>query len=353
MKRSSGSTPVVCDVLTGYLGSGKTTLLNRYLRTRGEGTAVIVNEVGEIGVDQLVLREVSENVVLLDSGCLCCSVSGTLRETLLDLGTQAARAGLPLTRVVIETTGLAEPVPILHALLGDRLLTGRFELGRVVTTVDRQHALAQLEAGRETARQIAVADVLVTTKRDLADAASMPLLEAALNTLNPRARRIDAHADNALDAVFDAPAIRVGDSSADSARQAARTHDHDDHHAHVHVHGIGAQSFWVDFTTSWPGIAAWWNLLMQRYDRRLLRCKGVLGLDQAASPILIQGVGNHFHPPLRLARWPEGDARGRVTLIGEGLERDWLEASLQALRIDTSGLLPRTLEELAQVGGTS
>jgi G3E family GTPase len=375
---------ITCDVLTGYLGSGKTTLLNRYLRSgAGAGTAVVVNEVGEIGIDQLILQEVSDNVVLLDSGCLCCSLTGTLRETLLELASQARRAGLPLRRIVIETTGLAEPLPILHSLLGDKLLTGGFALGRVVTTVDAQHALAQLAAGRETARQIAVADVLVTTKTDLVEAAALSSLETAVRALNPRARVISAQAHDLLEAAFETPVDRVDGPVAaplqapGHAREGSHDDEHDgDHedgyegdekgdykgghevgrrgepHRHLHHHHeIGAQSFWVDQQTSWPGIAAWWHLLMQRYEHRLLRCKGILQLVDTPAPVLVQGVGNYFYPPTRLARWPEGEPRARVTLIGEGLERDWLQASLRALCIDTGGLLPRTLDELEQVWG--
>jgi G3E family GTPase len=155
---------VLCDVLTGYLGSGKTTLLNRYLRgSEASGTAVIVNEIGAIGVDHLILGEVSDNVVLLDSGCLCCSLTGSLRETLLDLYLQAERINISLKKVVIETTGLAEPLPILHALIGDRMLKDRFALRCVIVTVDGQQALEQLANRKETARQVAVADVLVIT----------------------------------------------------------------------------------------------------------------------------------------------------------------------------------------------
>jgi G3E family GTPase len=343
-RRQSAS--IICDVLTGFLGSGKTTLLNRYLRRRdSEGTAVIVNEVGEIGIDQLVLRQVSENVVLLDSGCLCCSLTGSLRETLLDLASKAASAGLPLKRVMIETTGLADPLPILHTLLGDRTLTDRFEFGRVVTTVDGHQALAQIEAGRETARQIALADVVVITKTDLAEAASASALYTALQALNPRARRVDAQNDDALEVAFDAAVDNAGRGDLPGATNEPQQ---EGHHHHVHHHGIGAESFWIDSSTSWPGIAAWWHLLNQRYPRRILRCKGVLHVAETASPVLIQGVGNHFHPPTLLASWPDDDARGRLVVIGEGLEREWLQSSLRALSIDSGGVLPRNLNELAQ-----
>jgi G3E family GTPase len=360
-KQGRRSAPIICDVLTGFLGSGKTTLLNRYLRRRdSEGTAVIVNEVGEIGIDQLVLRQVSDNVVLLDSGCLCCSLTGSLRETLLDLVCKATSAGLPLKRIMIETTGLADPLPILHTLIGDRALTDRFEFGRVVTTVDAHQALAQIEAGRETARQIALADVLVITKTDLAEAASAPVLYAALQALNPRARRVNAQNDDVLDMAFDAAVDNVGNNvgknvgkgDLPAAANEPQQEEHH-HHDHVHHHGIGAESFWIDSSTSWPGIAAWWHLLNQRYPRRILRCKGVLRVADAASPVLIQGVGNHFHPPALLASWPDDDARGRLVVIGEGLEREWLQSSLRALSIDSGGVLPRNLSELAQCLGTA
>ncbi|MFM0116887.1 CobW family GTP-binding protein [Paraburkholderia nemoris] len=344
---------IPCDVLTGYLGSGKTTFLNRFLKSaEALGTAVVVNEVGEIGIDQLILGEVSDNVVLLDSGCLCCSVSGTLRETLLDIAAQANRIGLPLRKVVIETTGLAEPLPILHALMGDRALAARFELGRVITTVDARLAAEQFRRRRESARQVAVADVLVITKSDLVDAAQVAAVEGLTVAMNPRARLIDSAADDALYAAFcEASACRESISPLQASGH-PHGHGHRDHaDSRSNIHGVhetsvGAESFWIDDETSWPGISAWWQLVVERYGARLLRCKGIFRLRETQDVVLIQGVGTHFYPPVTLSSWPIGDARARMTVIGESLERDWLKSSLRAFQIDEAGLLPRNLNEL-------
>jgi G3E family GTPase len=347
---SQQGAPIPCDVLTGYLGSGKTTFLNRFLKSsEALGTAVVVNEVGEIGIDQVILGEVSDNVLLLDSGCLCCSLNGALRETLLNIAAQAKRIGMPLRKVVVETTGLAEPLPVLHSLIGDRALAGYFALGRVITTVDARLAAEQIRMQRETARQIAVADVLVITKTDLVDAAQVSAVGTMTIAMNPRARRIDAAADNALHAAFCEATPDREPIAPLEALAHQHEHGHHDHARGVHETSVGAESFWIDGDTSWPGIAAWWQLVVERYGARLLRCKGLFRLKETQAAVLIQGVGTHFYPPETLLRWPIGDNRARLTVIGEALERDWLASSLRALRIDEAGLLPRNLDELDRI----
>lgn len=354
---------IACDVLTGYLGSGKTTLLNRFLRTQeARGTAVVVNEIGAIGIDQLILSQVSENVVLLESGCLCCSLSGSLRETLLDLKRQARTAGRPLARVVIETTGLAEPAPILNILLGDRTLNDSFVLGRVITTVDAQQALEQIRRRRETVRQAALADVLAVTKTDLADEQAMLALSTELDGLNATARRVRADDAGALASIFghEIPAVPAARGTLRLAVRAGygepTQHDHAAHAhesgpGHSHAHGtVGSVSLRLGSAPIHPaGLAAWTHLLVCEHGDRLLRCKGLLHMSEPARDVFIQGVGNYFHPPAVVASWPDSDPDARLVVIGERLDPAWLQASLDALRIDEFGLLPRTLEELNQV----
>lgn len=356
---------VACDVLTGYLGSGKTTLLNRFLRTQeARGTAVVVNEVGAIGIDQLILSQVSENVVLLESGCLCCSLSGSLRETLLDLKRQARMAGQPLARVVIETTGLAEPAPILNILLGDQTLSDSFVLGRVITTVDAQQALEQIRRQRETLRQVALADVLAITKTDLADEQTGLALSAALDGLNATARRVRTNGVGALAGIFgrEIPVVPARGTASHTARatQAPRgaapqndhtAHSHDSVPEHTHAHGtVASVSLRLGLEPIHPaGLAAWMHLLVNEYGDRLLRCKGLLHMSNPARDVFVQGVGNYFHPLAVVASWPDDDPGARLVVIGEQIAPAWLQGSLGALRIDEPGLLPRTLEELNQV----
>lgn len=355
-----------CDLLTGFLGSGKTTLLNAWLRSPASaGTAVVVNEVGDIGIDQLVLAEVADNVMLLESGCLCCTLSGSLRETLLDLIAQSRRLGTPLSKIVIETTGLAEPLPILHSLLGDKILTAEVRLNQVIVTVDGMQGMWQFDSQPEAVRQIAAAEVVVLTKSDMAAAATMSATRAAVQRLNPTAAVMTCTAGEGADAVFTRSggdrqwdAVLAESSAHASADGHAEAHSHHHEHGHAgdapdHEHGhsfherVSTESFYIDTPATWPGVAAWWNLVSRRYGDDLLRCKGLLRMTDAQPPqTFIQTVGKVFHRPEPVARWPDSDTRSRLVCIGVGLDRAWLARSLAALRIDEPGLLPADLDAL-------
>jgi G3E family GTPase len=363
-----------CDLLTGFLGSGKTTLLNAWLRSPvSSGTAVVVNEVGDIGIDQLVLAEVADNVMLLESGCLCCTLSGSLRETLLDLIAQASRLGKPLSKIVIETTGLAEPLPILHSLLGDKILTGTVRLNQVVVTVDGLQGLRQFDSQPESVRQLAAAEVVVITKSDMADAGTLGATRAAIQRLNPTATVMVSTAGEGAEAVFTrsggdrqfdallAQPISEGTHDHEHTHDHAHSHDadhaadvpgHEAHdHSHDHPHSfhqrVSTESFYIEAASSWPGVAAWWNLVSRHYGDELLRCKGLLRMSDAQPPqVFIQTVGKVFHRPDPVAQWPDADPRSRLVCIGVGLDRAWLERSLAALKIDEPGLLPADLAAL-------
>ncbi|CAM3933303.1 CobW C-terminal domain-containing protein [Bordetella tumbae] len=376
-----------CDLLTGYLGSGKTTLLNAWLRSPlSAGTAVVVNEVGEIGIDQLVLAQVTDNVMLLESGCLCCTLSGSLRETLLDVCATARAHGAPLRRIVVETTGLAEPLPILHSLLGDKILTETIRLNQVVVTVDGQQGLRQLVTQPESVRQLAAAECVVITKSDLAPEQDVRELRALIRQLNVTAVVCDSVAGSLADEIFTASAgslQRQAVLTAIAKERGGHPSHHCDHHgehrhgaghdgAHhgddqEHSHGqdpdahradsavtslfhsrVSTLGFHIDHPISWPGLAAWWHLVSSHYGDQLLRSKGLLRMLDAVRPfVFMQTVGKVFHTPDVLQAWPDADERSRLVCIGVDLDRDWLEQSLSALLIDEPGLLPSSLAELS------
>ncbi|HYG41989.1 MAG TPA: GTP-binding protein [Bordetella sp.] len=351
---------VECDLLTGYLGSGKTTLLNAWLRSPlSAGTAVVVNEVGDIGIDQLVLAQVTDNVMLLESGCLCCTLSGSLRETLLDVCATARSRGTALSRIVVETTGLAEPLPILHSLLGDKILADSIALNQVIVTVDGQQGLEQLATQTESVRQLAAAECVVITKADLAPADDLRRLRQAIVSVNPTAVLRESVAGSAADATFTAAAGVPQRQALHAAMAATRAEPHDhDHHAHdAHGDGHGHSlfhsrvhtlGFYIDHAIPWPGLAAWWHLVSNRYGDNLLRGKGLLRMRDAARPfVFMQTVGKVFHPPGPVDTWPDSDPRSRLVCIGVDLDPAWLEQSLAALRIDEPGFLPATLAEIS------
>jgi len=334
---------IVFDLLTGFLGSGKTTLLNAFLRLEaGQDTAVIVNEFGAIGLDQLQYQELSEDVYLLDNGCLCCTVTHSLRETLLEIKDLTHRMGRPpLRRVVIETTGLADPLPVMHALLGDKSLMQHYRLGQVITTVDALQGLHQLQKHLESRKQVSVAEHLVVTKTDMAQTADLLALKQKLLQLNPHAQMTESVSGQAAGAIFTSdvhsnafkllpPALKENAAGAS------------------HVGDIGSWSVFTDIQPTWVGIAAWWNLLTLKFGNQLLRCKGLLAVNDAKPFVLIQGVGKVFHSPTFLQTWPDTDSRGRIVCIGQDLDPAWLQASLKALTLTEASCRPRNLEELNQ-----
>ncbi len=330
MDAGAGRVPVY--LLTGFLGSGKTTLLNALLKHPSfANTAVIVNEFGEIGLDHFLIEQSRDNVVLLEAGCLCCTISDSLHETLADLNARKVRGEIPpFTRVIVETTGLADPAPILNTLLGNRLVTDHYRLEAAIVTVDAQHALGELERHQEVAKQIAVADRLVVTKLDVAPFAQE--LRERLRELNPRAGIVESHAADAALAAF-APLERHR-IDVDAA------HEHDPGHAHGHGHDVNrhdahvrAHCFVVDDPASWAGLAAWWRLVSTTYGDRLLRCKGVLRIRDTNEIVFIQGVQRVFHRPERLPDWPDADHRSRLVCITRDVEAAELRETLQALQL--------------------
>jgi G3E family GTPase len=305
-------------LLTGYLGSGKTTLLARLLAHPDMGeTAVIVNELGEAAFDHHLLRRVDERTVVLGNGCVCCTLRGDLADELRDLLSRRDRGEIPgFARVVIETTGLADPAPILYTLLADPVAKHHFELERVVTTVDAQHGLR----GEESLKQAAVADRLVVTKTDLADPAAV---EAELRRLNPGADILEA-------ALGD---LAPGDLF-DGAERDPRDVVYDETPAHDHE--VRALCLTLDGEVDWTAFGIWLTMLLQARGADVLRVKGLLNVG-AEGPLLINGVQHVIHPPEHLPSWPDEDRRSRIVFIGRGFTREELERSLSAFNCAASG----------------
>jgi G3E family GTPase len=331
-------------VLTGFLGSGKTTLLNRVLRRPSfANTAVIVNELGEIGLDHLLVERGEDNVLLLDSGCLCCGLQGGLRETLADLFVRRAGGSVPpFERVIVETTGVADPGPVANALALDALLRAEFRLAAIATTVDAMHAARQLREEPEALRQVLLADVLIVTKTDLATPEAAQALGVRLAELNPSARRVIASRGDVDPGLLfperrTAAALVVGDERL----------------WHTGRYAPAGRSRERRFTTfarriehpvHWSGIAAWTALVSERFGDRLLRVKGLLAVG--AEAVAIHAIGGFFHPPERLPRWPSADRSSRLVCIGRDLDEAELERSLRALALEEGAERPLSLADL-------
>jgi G3E family GTPase len=316
-------------VLTGFLGAGKTTLLNRLLRDPAmAGTAVLVNEFGEIGLDHLLIERLDGDTVLLNAGCLCCTVRGDLVRALRDL------VGRDIRRVVVETTGLADPAPILQTLMADPLLLARYRLDGVVTLVDAVAGMATLDAQMEAVKQAAVADRLVLSKTDLASPEAVAALEARLRALNPGAPllRADAPAEDLLDCGLYDPATKHPEVRRWLDAEAFAHPHHHHHHHDVSRHDARIHSFCLTFDEPlpWDGLATWLEVLTMTRGESVLRLKGILNLEGEERPVAIHGVQGLFHPPVTLERWPDADRRSRIVFILRDLDRAVVENGLRA-----------------------
>ncbi len=306
-------------IVTGFLGSGKTTLLARLLeRTELGETAVIVNELGEVAIDHHLLRQVDERTVLLANGCVCCSLRGDLADELRDLLGRRDRGELPrFRRVVVETTGLADPAPILATLLSEPVVQHHFEPGGVIATVDAVNGLAQLDRQPESLKQAAVADRLVVTKTDLAEPEAVRKLGARLRALNPAAVVLEA-----LFGEVDPRALLGTGRAKDVFPSEAGGGDD-------HCHGVRAFSLVLEEPLDWTAFGIWLTMLLGSRGEDVLRVKGLLNVG-GPGPLLLNGVQHVVHPPVHLGRWPDGDRRSRIVFIGRGLDPGAVEASLAA-----------------------
>jgi G3E family GTPase len=329
---NEGLIPVT--VLTGFLGSGKTTILSRLVQNPAfADTAVIVNEFGEVGLDHALLEASDESIVDLSCGCICCTIRGDLVSTLVDLYERRAAGEIrQFRRVVLETTGLADPAPIIHTLMQEPLVFERYRLARVVTSIDAVNGMTTLDRQPEAVKQAAVADALLVTKTDMTnDAEAMTALDDRLQTINPTAdRAICIHGDTDPAFLFEGglydPAGKggeVADWLATEASAPAHAHDID-----VNRHGDGIRTF--SLTRSAPvsrgALGVFMQMLADQRGDDLLRLKGlVLLTDDPDRPAVVHGVQHVIHPIRRLDSWPEETAETQLVLIVRNIEKKWVE----------------------------
>ncbi|MCW8915999.1 MAG: GTP-binding protein [Magnetovibrio sp.] len=328
-------------VLTGFLGSGKTTLLNHLVNDPDLGqAAILINEFGDISIDHLLVEHIDETTVLLDSGCICCSVRSDLVEAMKELITKRADGRVPkFERLVIETTGLADPAPIVHTLMSDPIIAGQFRLDGLVTVVDSVLGMATLDIHPEAIKQVAIADRLVLSKCDMAT--DLAALKNRLSDLNPSAPKIQAKhgyvpAKKLIDAgLFDknfTPHVDrwMGD------------HEIKHHHRHVHNHNHDAsiQTFVLEAEgpIDFMAFQDWLETLLATQGTNLLRIKGIMDVKDVDRPVAIHGVQHIFHPPAALASWDGMDKRTRLVFITQNLSeqavRDTFNAHLPGQLMD-------------------
>ncbi|MGI9372877.1 MAG: CobW family GTP-binding protein [Hyphomicrobiales bacterium] len=356
--------PIPVSVLTGFLGAGKTTLLNALLQDEAmANTAVIINEFGEVGLDHLLVETADENIMEMSSGCLCCTIRGDLIDTLVDLAQRRDEGAIKaFNRVVIETTGLADPAPVLHTIMSHEWLVRRFRLESVITVVDAVNAEDTLDAQEEAVKQVAVADRLVLTKTDLVSGLEgeqkLGRLVRRLRKLAPAARMLNAPTGEAqATSLFDAGLYNADTKTFDvkkwlsaeaferptcrpriarrremANRDHHHSHDHDHHHdVNRHDDSIRAYCITTDNAISAMSFDLFLELLRANHGPGLLRVKGIVKVEEDPDkPFIIHGVQHVFHPPVQLDTWPSDEQRTRLVFITRDVEKTQIEALLKA-----------------------
>lgn len=350
------NTLIPVTLMTGFLGSGKTTVLNHLVRQPELADAlVIINEFGEIGLDHLLVAQSTENIITeMSSGCLCCTVRGDLIKTLRDITWRFARNGKrQFRRVLIETTGLADPAPIIHTLMTEPTLANRYRLDGIIVTIDGVTAEHTLNQYPEAVKQAAVADCLLLTKSNLITSENYSLLHERLNNINPSALRWQVtHGQVDPGHVLNLGLFSAGSKVPDVARwlneeayatdadnmlmnQSHHPHDHEHghaHHHHDHVHDVNrhddhirAFCLSIDKPITEEAYLSWLDLLMAFVGSNVLRVKGILNIAGYDHPMVIHGVQHIFHPPAPLSAWPGEDRRSRIVFITRDVEREAVE----------------------------
>jgi G3E family GTPase len=326
-------------IITGFLGAGKTTLVSKLIQHPDMNrVAVVINELGEIGIDNDLVSMSSENISLLSNGCICCSVRTDMQETMRELFAKRMVGEIPeFDRIIIETTGLADPAPILQTLLSDALFEAQFRLDGLVTLVDGFNGLMQIEQQMETCKQIAVADLILITKSDLLESSGKQALEHAIRSLNPQAPMLFV-----LNGEIEPKRLmNLGLASSRSVEKTLgflgsllesnneSTDSYLGDFAKRHNQGIKTVSLRFQDPFSWEAASAALELLTNLRGSDMLRVKGIMNID--GKPVVIQGVQHIFHPPVTLDKWPSDDHDTRIVFITKNIEAELIKSLFNAV----------------------
>ena len=350
LPRENSHTRLPIHVITGFLGSGKTTLLNQLLHQPGmQNTVVIVNEFGEISIDHLLVKTTTEDMMILEGGCVCCSVRTDLLNTLEDLFHKRERKEISeFEQVLVETTGLADPAPILRTLISDQFIAAHYRLELVITTVDAFYGIQQLDEHDESVKQAALANHLVLTKIDLVDPVALETLKQRLRTFNPTALMHEINfKQHSLDIAslfntgyynsqtrqLDVDRWLQAEVYIEHQQQTDKNVPHHDHQDQPHRHDAYIKTFCIEHSEPlhWLTLERWIQQLTRLRGKDLLRVKGIAYTIESDLPVIIQGVQHIFQPPATLDTWPNHERRSQIVFITRNIEKTLIERVLHAL----------------------
>ncbi|MFL2792887.1 MAG: CobW family GTP-binding protein [Paracoccaceae bacterium] len=351
--------PKPVTVITGFLGSGKTTLLSALLKKEEmKNVAVIINEFGEVGLDHALVEHSDENIVELQNGCICCTIQGDLQKTMLDLIDKMTKGDISyFDKVIIETTGLADPVPIIHTLISSMDLQRIYTLDGVITVVDATNGEKTLDLQPEAVKQAALAERIIISKIDLIEKDKELSLETRLRAINPSIKIIkSSFGDVSISDLIDLGAYDPFSKSRDVKEWLAaesmdthHDHDHDHHHVNVNRHdeNIEAFSMTSDKPVNMMAFGLFKDLLMAQMGPDLLRLKGIINIEGKDRPAVIHGVQHIFHPVHWLEKWPENDQQTKLVFITRNVKKEQIEGFFNALMglVEDKGM-PKEIADL-------
>jgi G3E family GTPase len=356
--------PIPVHILTGFLGSGKTTLLNHLVRSpQFSNTFVIINEFGAVGIDHLLVKSTSETMIEMSSGCICCTIQSDLKQTLKDILWRFSRNGSrQFDRVIIETTGLADPAPIIHTIMSSPELEGDYELSSVIATIDCTCFANTYTSQFEVQKQAAVADSLILTKTDLVEKTERLEIEEFVRSVNPAAPIFTASNGKVdSDKLFQARPFSIQYKTEDVKgwlNEEAYRDNHNgyhDHHHDINRHGKDISAFCItrEEPISEKAFTIWSEFLLKFMGEGVLRMKGIVNIDEYDTPLIVQGVQHIMYPTYQLEAWPDSDRSTRLVFITRGVTKESLESSLKSLAVSKEKLkVQRSIKEKQVPGNT-
>lgn len=327
-ERSVDRLPV--SIITGFLGSGKTTLLNHLVQQAEMGqVAVLINEYGEIGLDHLLVESITDEIVLLQSGCICCQMKGDFVSTLIDLYEKRLAGDIEeFTHVLVETTGIADPAPIVRALLSDRQLVSHYRLGTVIVTLDTVFGESALREHGEAVRQVSLADKLLFCKSDLSDQAIRGSLRAVVRQINPKAPVSEITGGKISPGDVFLNESRIEDRDVNEISNWLGAQNSDAAASTSHSGAISSFSIALDGELEWDEFVEWIDALLSSRSRQILRLKGLLNISGKTGPVVVQAVQNMLYPPIELVEWPGAERRSMIVFISCDLSPRAITTSL-------------------------